>query len=376
MDKLTYLAELAEGLARWVPERERQDILRYYAEYFEEAGPEREAEVVRELGDPWALSSRLAVEGGYVTQEQADGWRPPKKKKWPYVLAICVVVVVALIGSLLTAMIALGRYLWRNNVAQTPSQIQGIVEEGTGIDRFEGTYHGVVDGEEYTGNFWSNEYGDLGTFESIDADISFGDITVFDGDDYSLSIWQEGDLGGYELKWEIKGGVLKIWDAKSGGFNMGFGGLTGKHSLDVTITVPDGTVLEKVDVKTDLGDVFLSNVYAAEKIEAKTALGDVECYDVRAPKKLTLKSDLGDVTLGMEELYSGVDIDLETNLGQVEANLGCSELDCEYELKCSLGTVTVNGRNQGDKAERKGSYSYKLDAESDLGDVNVYFTQD
>ena len=363
MDKLTYLAELAEGLARWVPERERQDILRYYAEYFEEAGPEREAEVVAELGDPWALSCRLAVEGGYVTQEQADGWRPRKKKKWPYVVAICAVVVVALIGSLLTAMIALGRYLWRNNVAQTPVQTPGVVT--------------IVDeGGEYTGNFWSNVDGDLGTFESIDADISFGDITVFDGDDYSLSIWQEGDLGGYELKWEIKGGVLKIWDAKSGGFHMGFSGLTGKHSLDVTITVPDGTVLEKVDVKTDLGDVFLSNVYAAEKIEAKTALGDVECYDVHAPKKLTLKSDLGDVTLGMEELYSGVDIDLETNLGQVEANLGCSELDCEYELKCSLGTVTVNGRNQGDKAERKGSYSYKLDAESDLGDVNVYFAQD
>ena len=38
MDKITYLAELAEGLARWVPERERQDILRYYAEYFDEAG--------------------------------------------------------------------------------------------------------------------------------------------------------------------------------------------------------------------------------------------------------------------------------------------------------------------------------------------------
>ena len=46
MDKITYLAELAEGLARWVPERERQDILYYYAEYFEEAGPDREAEVV------------------------------------------------------------------------------------------------------------------------------------------------------------------------------------------------------------------------------------------------------------------------------------------------------------------------------------------
>ena len=61
MDKITYLAELAEGLARWVPERERQDILRYYAEYFEEAGPGKEGDVIAELGDPWALSCRLAA---------------------------------------------------------------------------------------------------------------------------------------------------------------------------------------------------------------------------------------------------------------------------------------------------------------------------
>ena len=89
MDKLTYLAELAEGLARWVPERERQNILRYYAEYFDEAGPDKEGQVVAELGDPWALSCRLAVEGGYVTQQGADSWTPRqnKRKRWPLVLA-------------------------------------------------------------------------------------------------------------------------------------------------------------------------------------------------------------------------------------------------------------------------------------------------
>ena len=96
MDKLTYLAELAEGLARWVPERERQNILRYYAEYFDEAGPGREAEVVRELGDPWALSCRLAVEGGFVNQEQAQSWTPRKKKKWPWLLAAGVTAAVLL----------------------------------------------------------------------------------------------------------------------------------------------------------------------------------------------------------------------------------------------------------------------------------------
>ena len=84
MDKLTYLAELAEGLARWVPERERQDILRYYAEYFDEAGPDKEGQVVAELGDPWALSCRLAVEGGYVTQQGADSWTPRQNKRTPF----------------------------------------------------------------------------------------------------------------------------------------------------------------------------------------------------------------------------------------------------------------------------------------------------
>ena len=388
MDKLTYLAELAEGLARWVPERERQDILRYYAEYFEEAGPDREAEVIRELGDPWALSCRLAVEGGFVTQEQTESWMPPKKNKWPWVRAVCAVVVVALMGSLVTALVGLGRYVF-NNVAQaTPVQTQNvtaIVDGGTGIeDEFAyGFANEAIPGVEVyeqmddeAGGFWTMEDGCLDPFENIEADISFGNITVCEGVDYTLAIQQEGDLGGYELKWEIKGGALKIRDAKSGGFQMSFNGLsglTGKHSLDVIITVPDGAALEKVDVKTDLGDVFLGNIYAANKIEAKTALGDVECYEVCVLKKLTLKSNLGDVTLGIGELYDGMDIDLETDLGQVEAQLGCYEQDCGYELKCSLGKVTVNGVSRGDKVERKGSYPYKLEAESDLGDVNVYF---
>ena len=116
MDKLTYLAELAEGLARWVPERERQNILRYYAEYFDEAGPGREAEVVRELGDPWALSCRLAVEGGYVTQKQAQGWTPRKKKKWPWLLAAGVTAAVLLftVASVAMGAAVFGRLVGRN----------------------------------------------------------------------------------------------------------------------------------------------------------------------------------------------------------------------------------------------------------------------
>lgn len=385
MDKLTYLAELAEGLARWVPERERQNILRYYAEYFDEAGPGREAEVVQELGDPWALSCRLAVEGGFVTQEQAQSWTPRKKKKWPWLAAAGIAAAVLLFTVVSIAMGAatFGRLVgW--NVAGLVNREAVADQKLDEVTFFEygsaqassvppvAVVEDIQGSTEAGGGFWNREDGYLDTFDEIDVDISFGNVTVTEGTDYTLAIQPEGDLGGYELKWEIKDGALKVRDAKSGGAHINFDGLFGEHSLSVIITAP-GEVMEKVNIETDLGDVFLSGVAVETRIEAKTALGDVECYEVRVPKKLTLKSDLGDVTLGMGELWEGVDIDLETSLGNVEANLDCDEWECEYELRCDLGKVSINDVNRGDKAEQKGSCPYKLNAESDLGNVDVYF---
>lgn len=388
MDKLTYLAELAEGLARWVPERERQNILRYYAEYFDEAGPGREAEVVRELGDPWALSCRLAVEGGFVNQEQAQSWTPRKKKKWPWLLAAGVTAAVLLftVASVAMGAAVFGRLVGRNvagfvtgenvAVADPVHTDKGAFYEFDSVtEETQGGMVAVVEEQPEISEgfgFWTMEDGYLDSFDTIDAEISFGNITVTAGTDYTLSIQKEGDLGGYKLKWEVKDGTLKVRDAKFGSTRINFDGRFGEHSLDVIITVP-GEVMKKLNIKTDLGNVFLSGVAAESKIEAKTALGDVECYEVRAPEKLTLKSDLGDVTLGLEELFEGMDIDVESSLGNVEVNLNCYERECEYELKCDLGKVSINGAKRGDKAEQKGDYPYKLEAESDLGDVDVYF---
>lgn len=388
MDKLTYLAELAEGLARWVPERERQNILRYYAEYFDEAGPGREAEVVRELGDPWALSCRLAVEGGFVNQEQAQSWTPRKKKKWPWLLAAGVTAAVLLftVASVAIGAAVFGRLVGRNvaglvageNVAVAdPVQTDkgAFYEFDSVTEETQGGMVAVVEEQPEISagfGFWTMEDGYLDPFAAIDAEISLGNVIVTEGNDYTLSIQNEGDLGGYKLKWEVKDGTLKVRDAKFGSTHINFDGRFGEHSLDVIITVP-GEVMKKLNIKTGLGNVFLSGVAAESKIEAKTALGDVECYEVRAPEKLTLKSDLGDVTLGLEELFEGMDIDVESSLGNVEVNLNCYERECEYELKCDLGKVSINGAKRGDKAEQKGDYPYKLEAESDLGDVDVYF---
>ena len=142
--------------------------------------------------------------------------------------------------------------------------------------------------------FWTMEDGYLDSFDTIDAEISFGNITVTAGTDYTLSVQKEGSLGDYRLRWTVKDGKLKVEDARPGGFQSNWGGLTGVHSLDVSITVPSGVRVKELDVKTALGDIFVSEVAVEQELEVKTALGDVELYGVRA-EELEAKSNLGDV---------------------------------------------------------------------------------
>ena len=368
MDKITYLAELAEGLARWVPERERRDILRYYAEYFEEAGPEREAEVVAELGDPWALSCRLAVEGGYVTPERAASWTP--RKRWPKVLlgtAVGLVIfsLVSVFGLLafnairtVSSGFTLGATVFTENV-----------EGMWGLAPVEDNITYVEDGE--LTDFYFAGDGSLEAFDSIDADISLGNIQVLAGDDYTLSIRRSEALWDYELTWEVKNGVFRLMDNNRS--YWGRVGNWGKWVVEVIITVPENAALDIINLKTGVGDVLLHGLNA-ETVTAETGVGKAECYEARNVRKLSLDTGVGDVNLMLEGVRPGLDIKLESGTGDVEASLGCSENDCGYGLESGTGAVTVNGVNRGSEAKRRDSASCKLYAESGTGDVSVYFT--
>ena len=357
MDKLTYLAELAEGLARWVPERERQDILRYYAEYFEEAGPDREAQVIQELGDPWALSCRLAVEGGYVTQQQADSWMPPKRKKWPWILtgAALALAVLITIPVMLVASLA-GRSVGSNVASFITGEETAVVEQ-----EYEAQFDTVfedkayVEGAEYVEGFWTMEDGYLEAFSEIDIDAGIANVTVTAGEDYTLFISSGATLGGYSLKWEVEDGVLKIRDSGTAGhvqinswedFKNTFG--INASAMNVTITVPE-TSVEKLKVKTGLGDVHVSGLEVLGTLKAETGLGDIECYEVRAHDEVDLESGMGDVTLAVEEAYSGTKFDLKTGMGTVEAQINSLEKYWDYEAKTGMGNVTVNCDSRGSK---------------------------
>lgn len=72
-----YLFLLRAELTGFLPQEELEDILRYYTEYFEEAGPERERDVMMELGSPQRLAEKILGRPG----EEA---MPPAAEPYAY----------------------------------------------------------------------------------------------------------------------------------------------------------------------------------------------------------------------------------------------------------------------------------------------------
>lgn len=64
MDKQKYLSELSKML-RKLPRKEYESAMAYYREYFEDAGPENEQQVIKDLGTPAEVASEIIRSRAY-----------------------------------------------------------------------------------------------------------------------------------------------------------------------------------------------------------------------------------------------------------------------------------------------------------------------
>ena len=385
MDKNTYLKELARELERWMPAQEREDTLRYYTEYFEEAGPEREAQVIEELGAPDALVRRLAEEGGWTAEK-----KPGRSRG--------MVIGTAVSAVLLVAAVCLGGWLAIRQASSAPPPSPPVSpstsvstpppSQGPETPPPETASPSPSQSEQPTqplddGFLWTLE-----AFTRVEADIPLGDLTLrAEGDTFRVEAKFGGTTRGeaYRIECELVNGTLNI-----SGFpkSINQGGTEEKCYAEVTVTVPEGTLLDRVEFDTALGDIDLCQVRAG-RVNAHTALGDVWASGMAADTitlrtnlgdvdgknldtdSLTMRSNLGDVSL---EGTPAAEMELHTDMGEVNAELGCSMEDCSYTLRTNLGTCSVDGSAQGKSTQQTVSGSaYRLDATSNMGGVKLSF---
>ncbi|MBE5882461.1 MAG: DUF1700 domain-containing protein [Lachnospiraceae bacterium] len=119
MNKNEFLKQL-DFLLSDFPEDERREAMEYYVEYFDEAGPEKEDEVLKELGSPQEVANHIREElsgKGLIPadasasgQEKTSGW------KIACIVLLCLlaapiaiplaIAAVALIVSVITAIVS------------------------------------------------------------------------------------------------------------------------------------------------------------------------------------------------------------------------------------------------------------------------------
>ena len=107
MTRQEYMQQLATLLAA-MPEAERRDALDYYEDYFDAAGPEKEAQTIQELGSPQNVAEKIwegtGAQFGTPMPDNSMPEQGSRRRKSPVwivlaILAILIVVLLVFIGS-------------------------------------------------------------------------------------------------------------------------------------------------------------------------------------------------------------------------------------------------------------------------------------
>ncbi|HIY38785.1 MAG TPA: DUF1700 domain-containing protein [Candidatus Agathobaculum merdigallinarum] len=84
MNRNEYMAALRRALSA-LPEEERASALRYYEEYFDDAGPENEQQVISDLGAPEKVAEQILADYRELTavpHQGAGGASGKPKRRW------------------------------------------------------------------------------------------------------------------------------------------------------------------------------------------------------------------------------------------------------------------------------------------------------
>ena len=86
MNRLEFMQQL-ERLLMDIPENDRLDAIAYYHDYFDEAGAENEAQVIRELGSPEKVAATIKTD-----LNSSGNVESKKKRDFPLALIIILVI--------------------------------------------------------------------------------------------------------------------------------------------------------------------------------------------------------------------------------------------------------------------------------------------
>ena len=397
MTRQEYMQQLAALLAA-MPEAERRDALDYYEEYFDAAGPEKEAQTIQELGSPQNVAEKIwegtGAQSGTPMPDNSmpeQGSRRRKSLVWIVlaILAILIVVLLVFIGSFKIVT------KYQYSIAESATAEEVPPQEATGgatenIDEStdENTETAITKESaksESTNRLESSTMTlDAKQVQTMVLDLDCGEVAFVRSnaaDEITLrfenfySDWLERtvDESGFSVRYKIPKGYISGSDP----------------TPTLSIALPE-IELEQIELNLNLGsadlgtlkaksiqaDLALGSLYADElqtgQLDATLALSSAELGTVQA-ERVTIENAQGDVTIS--RLVGASQVQVTDQLGNIALTLGEKTDGYSVQAACGLGSITVSGAKQASpySANSKAANAVILDAA--LGDITLNFEE-
>lgn len=397
MTRQEYMQQLAALLAA-MPEAERRDALDYYEEYFDAAGPEKEAQTIQELGSPQNVAEKIwegtGAQFGTPMPDNSMPEQGSRRRKSPVwivlaILAILIVVLLVFIGSF--KIVTKYQYSIAESATAEevpPQETTGEATENMDESTDENTETAITKESaksESTNRLESSTMTlDAKQAQTMVLDLDCGEVAFMRSnaaDEITLrfenfySDWLERTLdeSGFSVRYKIPKGYISGSDP----------------TPTLSIALP-GIELEQIELNLNLGnadlgtlkaksiqaDLALGSLYADElqtgQLDATLALGSAELGTVQA-ERVTIENAQGDVTIS--RLVGASQVQITDQLGNIALTLGEKADGYSVQAACGLGSITVSGAKQASpySANSKAANAVILDAA--LGDITLNFEE-
>lgn len=293
------------------------------------------------------------------------------KKNIIMTILVCITAISMIIGILwhVTGTIHPGRKDDRASEASQGIEMLNEAESKSDIESVKDTEdntQNTQDDSVSSGDLAGKKDAEEDLIDSMEVTMHLGDLTIITGSELGVSY--TGDKK-YEPEVQHTGSSLIIVQPEIKGWNS-ISQLfkTGSIKSKLTITLPEGTELSTCEIKEELGDIYIEELYV-QTGSAANNLGDIECKECTLTN-FSIESDLGD--LNFDKCTFGI-LDIQEDLGDVDISSALDLTDATLELETDLGEVSINGEDQGNKHSRKGSDEIQLIVHNDLGDIDVTY---
>lgn len=397
MTRQEYMQQLAALLAA-MPEAERRDALDYYEEYFDAAGPEKEAQTIQELGSPQNVAEKIwegtGAQFGTPMPDNSMPEQGSRRRKGPVwivlaILAILIVVLLVFIGSF--KIVTKYQYSIAESATAEevpPQETTGEATENMDESTDENTETAITKESaksESTNRLESSTMTlDAKQVQTMVLDLDCGEVAFVRSnaaDEITLrfenfySDWLERtvDESDFSVRYKIPKGYISGSDP----------------TPTLSIALPE-IELEQIELNLNLGsadlgtlkaksiqaDLALGSLYADElqtgQLDATLALGSAELGTVQA-ERVTIENAQGDVTIS--RLVGASQVQVTDQLGNIALTLGEKADGYSVQAACGLGSITVSGAKQASpySANSKAANAVILDAA--LGDITLNFEE-